>query len=186
VRLAPLLLLLAATAHAQLPAGVAIDADGPAVSLGVPLPNFAEVSTSVYRSGQPEGAGVKLAKQLGIRSILDLRLKVDDEEEESAGTSGIAVLHVPMNGVYSPTFEQVDRALAVLTDPRRTPVLVHCHYGKDRTGVVIASYRVAVQGWSIEKAAGEARSFGCCAPFFLTITDWLTYYMEHRGRITAP
>src|SRR6185295_14979600 len=171
--------------NAQVPVGVDADADGPAFFSDQPLPNFSFVSSSVYRSGQPDDDGVRLAKSFGIRSILDLRLKVDDEEEYAAGTAGLAVLHVPMNGVYSPTFEQVDRALAVLTDPRRAPVLVHCHYGKDRTGAVIAAYRVVVQGWTVAQAADEAKSFGCCAPFFLQVEDWLTYYKEHVAGITA-
>ena len=157
------------------------DADGPPLELSGALPNFARVSDAVFRSGQPEEGTLAQLAPYGVRTILDLRLTVEGEEAAEAAARGIGVAHVPMNGIYSPTFEQVDRALEVLTDPRRSPVLVHCHYGHDRTGVVIAAYRVVVQRWPIEKAAAEARSFHCCAPFFLKLEDYLQYYVNHRG-----
>ena len=47
------------------------------------------------------------------------------------------------------------RFLRIVTDHERTPVLVHCHYGADRTGVLCAAYRVAVQGWSKQQAIDE-------------------------------
>jgi protein tyrosine/serine phosphatase len=37
---------------------------------------------------------------------------------------------------------------------------VHCHRGADRTGAVIACYRIAHDGWSSKQALNEAKSFG--------------------------
>lgn len=46
------------------------------------------------------------------------------------------------------------QALKVLATAER-PILVHCWHGADRTGAVVALYRMVVQGWSRERAIGE-------------------------------
>jgi protein-tyrosine phosphatase len=56
--------------------------------------------------------------------------------------------------------EDVVAALRVMTDPAAQPVLVHCKHGSDRTGVVVAAYRIVVQGWSKEDAIRELRDGG--------------------------
>ena len=40
------------------------------------------------------------------------------------------------------------------------PVYVHCQHGEDRTGLVIAAYRVRQCGWTKEHAMEEARGHG--------------------------
>jgi protein-tyrosine phosphatase len=39
-------------------------------------------------------------------------------------------------------------------------VFVHCRYGDDRTGMMIAAYRMAVEGWTPEEARQEMEKFG--------------------------
>ena len=51
--------------------------------------------------------------------------------------------------------EDMVRFLRVVTDPARRPVFVHCVHGADRTGLMAAVYRVAVQGWSKDEAIRE-------------------------------
>ena len=52
------------------------------------------------------------------------------------------------------------RVLEILADPESGPVYVHCRRGCDRTGAVIACYRILVENWDAERAIAEARSFG--------------------------
>ncbi|HUL32181.1 MAG TPA: tyrosine-protein phosphatase, partial [Thermodesulfobacteriota bacterium] len=51
--------------------------------------------------------------------------------------------------------EDVVRFLRIATDPSRLPILVHCEHGSDRTGLVVAIYRVTATGWTKEQAIRE-------------------------------
>ena len=50
--------------------------------------------------------------------------------------------------------------LQIVADPNRAPLLVHCQHGADRTGLMSALYRVAVQGWTKEEALREMTEGG--------------------------
>ena len=141
------------------------------------LPNFGTISAGVYRSGQFNLEGLRKLKELGVKTILSVREKVSDEESREAARLGMTVVHVAMSGLKSPSFDQVDRALKTLSDPAQRPVLVHCRYGKDRTGVTVASFRTRFQGWAVPAAVAEAKSFGCCIPLFRNLQDWLKDYL---------
>lgn len=52
------------------------------------------------------------------------------------------------------------RFLRIVTDPKRTPVLVHCQHGADRTGTMCATYRISVQGWTKAEALREMTEGG--------------------------
>jgi len=45
-------------------------------------------------------------------------------------------------------------------DPKTRPVYVHCKAGQNRTGFVIATYRMIYQGWTPEEAVREMRVYG--------------------------
>lgn len=64
----------------------------------------------------------------------------------------------------APTQAQVKQFLDFATNPKNSPCYVHCQAGKGRTGVAVASYRMAVEGWPPEKAIAEAKKFGCALP----------------------
>jgi protein tyrosine/serine phosphatase len=149
------------------------------------LPRFQEVSPGITRSGQPTADGMNALKALGVRTLLDLTSKVDPEEEREAQWLGIQIVHVPMGGVFSPTYTQVDRALSALADPALRPIHVHCRQGKDRTGVVVAAWRAAAEGRATEQAAKEAKSLGCCTLFFSDLDRYLRRYLKHRRALKA-
>jgi protein tyrosine phosphatase (PTP) superfamily phosphohydrolase (DUF442 family) len=143
-----------------------------------PLPNFYQVTPQLYRSGQPTQAGVAKIAAAGIKTIL--KLNADSPAEQTwADGAGVALETILMSNKVSPTYEQVDQALAVINDASKQPVLVHCHLGHDRTGAVIGAYRVAVQGWPVAKAAAEAKQLGYSAPGFDDITAYLQGYLAH-------
>jgi len=149
-------------------------------------PNFRLVSSSaqIYRSARPGRGGLKQLKNRGIKTILNLEefLESGLESIEARGL-GITDINVPMSGLGAPSFEQLDRALTVMTDPNLPhPLLVHCRLGEDRTGIVVAAYRVVVEDVPAAQAAREAVSIGCC--HFLMASDqvekFLLSYKAHR------
>jgi protein-tyrosine phosphatase len=62
--------------------------------------------------------------------------------------------------MHVPSDDQVQKALAILNDQSAGPVFIHCRRGADRTGMVVACYRIQRDGWDREKALKEARKRG--------------------------
>ena len=141
-----------------------------------PLGNFHPVSAGIYRSALPSPDGYLQLKKMGFKTILNLQAN-DADEVKKVGPE-IRVAHVAMSGLKKPTFEQMDRALDELAAAAR-PVLVHCTRGMDRTGFVIASWRVYVEKMAIPAAADEARSYGCCFAPFGDLNRFLIGYGAH-------
>jgi protein tyrosine phosphatase (PTP) superfamily phosphohydrolase (DUF442 family) len=116
------------------------------------VPNLFRVSDALYRGDQPSPLGMRNLKKLGIKTIINLRSFHSDRDE--LGETGLAYEHIYMKP-WHPEEKEVVRFLKIVTDPQRTPVLVHCQHGADRTGTVVAVYRIAVQGWSKGEAIRE-------------------------------
>lgn len=115
------------------------------------LPNLHRVSGKLYRSAQPTAEGMRAAERLGIRTVVSLRSGQRDAPL-AVGTD-LLLRHVPMRA-WDPHFPAAVAALsAIAVSPG--PVLVHCWHGADRTGMVVALYRMVEQGWTREAAIQE-------------------------------
>ncbi|MGH9824643.1 MAG: fused DSP-PTPase phosphatase/NAD kinase-like protein, partial [Blastocatellia bacterium] len=126
------------------------------------IPNFHQVNDNLYRGAQPQGGGIEQLKALGIKSILDMRGASPETrlEKESAEQLGLRFFAVPLSPLHAPSDEQIRRVLAVVMDQANWPVFIHCERGKDRTGTVVACYRIVHDGWTADRAISEARHFG--------------------------
>jgi protein tyrosine/serine phosphatase len=126
------------------------------------LPNFHKVNDRVYRGGQPKSGGWELLKQLGIKTIVNLR---DDDvrakqEEADARMAGLQYFNFPFERWGRPQDKEIERALSIIKDTAHQPVFVHCKDGADRTGVLIAIYRITHDGWTSQEAKAEAKRYG--------------------------
>jgi len=126
------------------------------------LPNFHQVSENLYRGAQPQRGGLKKLSELGIKTIINLRGASDDtrSEQVEAEASGMRYFNIPMSGLGRPSDDQVERALSIIDARENWPVFVHCQRGADRTGVVIAVYRMMREQWTEQQAIDEAKRFG--------------------------
>jgi protein tyrosine/serine phosphatase len=121
------------------------------------VPNLHKVSDMVYRSAQPSAEGMRNLKAEGIETIINLRSFNSDRDE--IGDTGLSYEHIYMKA-WHPEEEDAVRFLQIVTNPKRSPVLVHCQHGADRTGTMCALYRIAVQGWTKEEAIREMTQGG--------------------------
>jgi len=120
-------------------------------------PNFYKVSDDLYRGAQPDEKGFRQLEELGIKTVINLRSSHSDRDKLK-GTN-LNYEHIPMTA-WHPENEDVKRFLEIATDANLTPVFVHCKRGADRTGMMCAIYRVAVQGWSKDEAIEEMTKGG--------------------------
>ena len=121
------------------------------------VPNLHKVSDNLYRSAQPTAQGMKNLKRMGIETVVNLRSFHSDRDE--IGNTGLGYEHIYMKA-WHPERKEIVRFLQIVTNPKRTPVLVHCLHGADRTGTMCAFYRIAVQGWTKEEAIREMTEGG--------------------------
>ena len=122
------------------------------------LSNVGRVAPGVFRGAQPVKNGYATLKAMGIKTVIDMRTTANEQKEvEAAGMTPIAV---PIEMTRDGLQEKVDRVVALLADPTNQPVYVHCRHGQDRTGIVVAAYRLKQQKWNLSDAEAEMQSFG--------------------------
>jgi hypothetical protein len=97
-----------------------------------------------------------------FKSVISLEGLAEDEKEmvELAPVPVISLpisaLEIYLTGLAPPYLYQI--MSEVEAAPK--PLLVHCQHGEDRTGLIIAVYRVTTCGWAREAAWTEAKHFG--------------------------
>jgi protein tyrosine/serine phosphatase len=116
------------------------------------LPNLHRVTPNLYRSAQPTAEGMRAAEKLGVKTVISLR-GFHDDDDQVAGTA-LAEERISFKS-WHPEDEDVVKFLKLVTDPAKQPVLVHCQHGADRTGMMCAIYRMAVESWTADAAVKE-------------------------------
>ena len=126
------------------------------------LPNFHVVNARLYRGGQPSAGGLRRLVALGVKTVVNLR---DDDarawqEEKEARALGLRYFNVPLSRWGRPGASRIDELFALMDAKENQPVFVHCKRGADRTGALMAVYRVSHDGWTAERALEEAERYG--------------------------
>jgi tyrosine-protein phosphatase SIW14 len=122
------------------------------------VPNFHQVNDHVFRGAQPHPTGFANLAKLGIKTVIDLRgVEHERTEEKLVNAAGMHYIHVPLDGFAAPTEAQIATLLELLDDSSGWPVFIHCRRGADRTGTVVACYRIAHDHWDNQKALTEAK-----------------------------
>lgn len=121
------------------------------------LENFYQVSDELYRSKYPSSKHLQTLRAAGIKTIINLRSSKPDTTE-TFRQAGITPHWHPMKA-GSVTQADLVSVLRLLKNSSK-PALIHCRRGADRTGFIIAGYRIVHQGWSKEDAIREMRKGG--------------------------
>ena len=118
--------------------------------------NFYKVDNGIYRSGQPSSEAFKEMEQMGMKEVLNLR-NYHSDKDEAEGTN-LKLNRVAMSASNSDWDELVE-AVRIIKN-RKGPIVIHCWHGSDRTGLVVALYRLVFQNWTKEDALDELEHGG--------------------------
>jgi tyrosine-protein phosphatase SIW14 len=118
------------------------------------VPDFAEVTPTLYRGRQPSEEGFENLAKMGINIDVDLRLSHKGSERKRVTALGMQYVSIPWF-CMRPRDEAFAKFLQLLHDNPDKKIFVHCRIGDDRVGMNIAAYRMAEQGWTAEEARKE-------------------------------
>jgi protein-tyrosine phosphatase len=122
------------------------------------VPNFGEVTPTLYRGGLLNTTGLKALAKMGISVVVDTHAN-DESEEKEAKKLGMKYVAIPWHCPW-PHDEVFAKFLKVVHENKGKRIFVHCRLGDDRTGMMVAAYRMAEEGWTADEAMNEMRMFG--------------------------
>jgi uncharacterized protein (TIGR01244 family) len=122
------------------------------------IDNFDQVSPTLYRGAQPSEEGIRTLASYKVGTVLNLRAEDDSREAKMVRDAGMTYLHLPLEA-ETVTVADAEKILALIADAPK-PVFVHCHVGRDRTGLAVAAYRMHFQGWTLQAAVADMYNHG--------------------------
>lgn len=149
-----------------------------------------------YRSGQMTEQGfLDAIRHHGIRTIINAQDEFADpdlmkspwdprtvKESELCQAAGVRYVHLapdllPRGRIPTQRPQAIDRFLAIMDDKANHPVLIHCHAGLHRTGVLSAVYRMEYDGWTSQEAIRELKANGFGEFPCSSANDYITQYV---------
>lgn len=152
----PLFLLAAVTSSFAVEAPRERPVQWAAPVINTTLENCYRVSPDLYRCEQPDRKDIPDLKALGVRSILNLRRYNSDPKVFEQGGFTPLLQRMEADDL---TVDDLAAALRLMRDAPK-PIMVHCWHGSDRTGSVVAAYRIVFQNWTPAAALDELRYGG--------------------------
>jgi tyrosine-protein phosphatase SIW14 len=156
-----------------------VDENPPELKLAIK--NFRTVTPWLYRGSQPTFKQFEDLKAAGIKTIVCLRWNsiTLHQERAMAAKLGFSLFCLPLSYWVLPTRQEIDRFFSVIDDTKNHPVFVHCLHGSDRTGMLIAMYRIARENWTADQAY---REMVACGFHRLTVyhMKWAVYRFAAR------
>jgi tyrosine-protein phosphatase SIW14 len=121
------------------------------------IPNFGQVTPTLYRGGQPSAKGFEKLANMGINIVVDTgRSRRDEALIRNLGMTYVSLAWYcpfPKDKVFA-------RFIEITRENPGKKIFVHCRLGDDRTGMMIAAYRMGQQGWTAKEAMQEMHEFG--------------------------
>jgi protein tyrosine phosphatase (PTP) superfamily phosphohydrolase (DUF442 family) len=134
--------------------------------------NFGVVSSDVWRGARPTAVGMQTLKQMGVKTVINL----ETHDEASDIPAGVAYVHLPTSPFLCNTVDADALLQAIAMNPK--PIFIHCHEGRDRTGIAVAIYQCQVEKMSPADAIRELHDFH--------VHIWWAGLMEARIRALHP
>jgi tyrosine-protein phosphatase SIW14 len=165
------------------------------------IPNLRFVAENIARGGQPEPEGLKALKEAGVRTVVNLRSNESglvslfrrsaaaapadpelEREKRASAELGLRYVQIPLDVFGHPDEDHFEQFLNLIMDPEEGPLFVHCLHGRDRTGLMMAIYRVVADQWTAEKAYSEMIECGFDADRTNLSDAFFTFARKHCER----
>jgi protein tyrosine phosphatase (PTP) superfamily phosphohydrolase (DUF442 family) len=151
------------------------------------IPNIGKVNDH-HRGAQPRLQGLAELKKVGITTVVDLRSEDPRTiawERQQAESLGMRFVHIPVSGWSPPKDERVIQFLSLFHNDPKEKIFVHCRFGDDRTGVFVATYRMAVEKWPAEQALNEMYFFGFNGFWHPSMKSFINEFPAHLNSTPA-
>jgi protein tyrosine/serine phosphatase len=124
----------------------------------VPYPNAHWIGRDLVRSSQPWPFQLRRWRDLGIRTIINLRGQEKGShsllERDACHRLGLTLVEFKLWSRAAPTRAMIEGA-KTLFETSQYPVLIHCKSGADRAGLMAVLYRHFQLGESVRDALRE-------------------------------
>jgi protein tyrosine/serine phosphatase len=148
------------------------------------IKNMTKATEGIYRGGRPLSVGeVSALSFFGIKTIVNLQggdrnsviwplmywnepgenPEMIAHEKNIAKSEGMDFFNAPLNSLGDVTKDEdhiINQILDFMHEPSLQPVYVHCEHGVDRTGMIIALYKVKFEGMDPSEAHKEWSKLG--------------------------
>lgn len=125
-----------------------------------------DVETEIHINGLPDAISSVLNRALNYVVAIwepgEMPASISNEQNQAV-QAGMAFESHPLSSiepVSTDEAEQIKQILRTMHDPSRQPVYVHCQHGRDRTGMIVALYRVCYENANPENAYQEMLALG--------------------------
>jgi protein tyrosine phosphatase (PTP) superfamily phosphohydrolase (DUF442 family) len=146
--------------------------------------NFGQVSNTLYRGAQPSSAGFSALKHMGVAIVVNFRDETGEvaSEKKAVEALGMTYVSIPWNGSDNPSSAKIEQFLDLVKANPQAKIFVHCKAGADRTGTMIAAYRIADEHKTAADAVKEMHDFHYHHMFLPQLERWVVSF---PGLLTA-
>ena len=123
------------------------------------MANFRRIDDGIFIGSQPVQQDLKEAKQLGIQTVIDLRMPGESHtsNEKTTTSNGLAYVNIPVNktALAARQIDELERVMARTPGPH----LLHCATGA-RAALLFMLSHARQKKWTAEQTFNEARNIG--------------------------